>query len=181
MRNVCTIALAALVLGVGTLSAANSAKITGIPHTITTPGVTPATVNVGFLASAVLVGTTDPEGVVPCFNCVSGPDIQTLLVAVPLSAVFEGSSITIMVIGDDLFYGGNASFTYSIKANPTVAPVSTGTVAGTVSPGVWFAQFPIAAPAAGYYVLEGDIATGEGLKNHTKVTSHLLIGAGTGN
>ena len=178
MRKVVTIAVAVLLLGLVPLLAANDAKIIGVPHS-TPPGtnIEPATVNVGFLATSVLIGQTDPEGVVPCFNCVFGPDIQTLLIALPLGAVRSGSSVTVMVLGDDLFYGGNASFTYSIKANPTVAPISTGSVSGTVSPGIWFAEFPISAPAPGWYVLEGDIATGQGLKQHTTVSTHVLIGA----
>jgi hypothetical protein len=181
MRSVCTIVVAVFLLGVGPLLAANNATIVGLPHSTNAPAVAPDSVNVGFLTTSVLAGITDPQGIVPCFNCVSGPDIQTLLIALPLGAVFEGSSITIMVTGDDLFYGGNAAFTYSIKANPTVAPILTGTVSGTVSPGIWFAQFPITAPATGYYILEGDIATGQGLKQHSMVSAHLLIGAAPAN
>jgi hypothetical protein len=124
-----------------------------------------------------MVGQTDPEAIVPCFNCVSGPDIQTLLIALPLGAIAEGESVTVLLTGDDLFYGGDAAFTYAIKANPTVAPVMTGSVAGSVFPGIWFAQFPITAPAPGHYVLEGDIATGENLSHHTSVSANIIIGA----
>jgi len=181
MRNVCTITVAVVLLGLSPLLAANNAKLVGIPLPAA-PNVAPNTVNEGFIATAVLAGMTDPQGIIPCFNCVTGPDIQTLLIALPLGAVFEGQSITIMVNGHDLFYGGNAAFTFSIKANPTVAPTMTGTVSCilpicSVSPGIWFAQFPITAPAKGHYILEGDIATGENLSQHTRVFSHLIIGA----
>lgn len=176
MRNFCTITVAVVLLGLSPLLAANNARLVGIPLPAAS-NVAPNTVNEGFIATAVLAGMTDPQGIIPCFNCVTGPDIQTLLIALPLGAVFEGQSITIMVNGHDLFYGGNAAFTFSIKANPTVAPVLTGTVSGVVSPGIWFAQFPITAPAKGHYILEGDIATGENLSQHTKVFSHLIIGA----
>jgi hypothetical protein len=104
-----------------------------------------------------------------------------LLIADPLGAVFEGSSITIVVLGDDLFYGGDAEFSFSIKANPTVAPILTESVSGTVSPSIWYAEFPITAPASGYYILEGDIATGENLSHHSTVSTHLLIGAPAAN
>jgi len=100
-----------------------------------------------------------------------------LLIALPLAAVYSAQPITILLTGDDLFYGGNASFSYSIKANPTVAPVLTGSVSGTVSPGIWFAQFPIDAPASGSYILEGDIATGQNLQQHTTVSTHIIVGA----
>jgi len=177
MRSICTIVVAVFLLGVGPLLAADSASVIGVPHSIGSPAIAPDLVNVGFIATGVLAGQTDPEGIVPCFNCVGGPDIQTLLIALPLGAIFEGSSTTIIVTGDDLFYGGLASFSFSIKANPTVAPILTGSVSGDVTPGIWLAQFPITAPASGYYLLEGDIATGENLSHHTTVSTHLLIGA----
>ncbi len=177
MRSVCTIVLAVFLLSLGPLLAADHATVIGVPHSPNIPAMTPETLNVGFIATGVLAGLTDPDLIVPCFNCVHGPDIQTLLIALPLGAVFEGSSITIIVTGDDLFYGGTASFTFNIKANPSVAPIMTGSVSGTFEPGIWMAQFPITAPAPGYYILEGVIATGEGLKQTTRVTSHLLIGA----
>ena len=175
MRTICTITVAVLLLGLSPLLAASNASLVGVPRTA--PAAIPDTVSLGFLATAVLAGGTDPQGVVPCFNCVSGPDIQTLLIALPLAAVYSNQPITIMVTGDDLFYGGNAAFTYSIKANPTVAPVMTGTVSGTVSPGIWFAEFPINAPAPGMYILQGDIATGQNLQQHTTVSTHIVIGA----
>jgi hypothetical protein len=177
MRSVCISTVAVVLLGVGPLLAANNATLIGLPRPISVPNTVPDTVNEGFLATSVLAGVTDPQGIVPCFNCVTGPDIQTLLIALPLSAVFEGQAVTIMVTGDDLFYGGPAAFTFNIKANPTVAPVLTGTVSGTVSPGIWFAEFPIAAPARGSYILEGVISTGQNLSKHTRVSAHLIIGA----
>jgi len=177
MRNVCTSTVAFVLLGVGPLLAANEAKIIGIPRSIPAPTAVPDSVNVGFLATSVLMGQTDPQGIVPCFNCVTGPDIQTLLIPIPLAAVNEGHTVTIILTGDDLFYGGTAAFTFSIKANPTVAPIMTQTVSGPVSPGIWFAQFPITAPAPGMYILEGDIATGEHLSQHTTVSTHIIIGA----
>lgn len=180
MRTISTI-VAVVLLGLSPLLAANNAKVVGIPHPGNVPAVSPDSVNVGFMATAVLMGQTDPEGIVPCFNCVSGPDIQTLLIALPLAAVHSGEAITIMVNGDDLFYGGNAAFTYAIKANPTVAPVSTESVSGTVSPGIWYAEFPISAPAPGAYILEGDIATGENLSHHTTVSTHIIIGPAAAN
>src|ERR1039457_7050845 len=78
-------------------------------------------------------------------------DTETITRSTDQAAVTEGGKVTIMVIGDDLFYGGNASFTFNITANPSVAPVLTGTVSGTISPGIWFADFPITAPAHGNY------------------------------
>jgi len=174
MRSVCISTVTAILLGVGSLLAADTATIVGVPRP--EPATVPDTVNAGFFTSAVLAGQTDPQGIVPCFNCVSGPDLQTLLIAIPLAAVIEGGKVTIMVIGDDLFYGGNAAFTFNIKANPTVAPVLTQTVSGTISPGIWFAQFPITAPAHGYYILEGIVSTGQNLRQHSKVVAPLLIG-----
>jgi hypothetical protein len=176
MRKGCIITVAVLLLGIVPLLAANNATIVGVPHTITVPGVTSQTVSEGFLATSVLLGITDPEGIVPCFNCVSGPDIQTLLIALPLAAVTEGQSVSIVLTGDDLFYGGNADFTFNIKANPTVAPVLTGSVSGEVSPGIWYAKFPISAPAPGEYLLEGTISTGENLSQHTTVMTRIIIG-----
>lgn len=176
MRKVCMSTAAVLLLGMGPLLAANNASLIGIPHAAVQPNATPDTVSVGFVATGVLVGITDPEGIVPCFNCVSGPDIQTLLMAVPLGAVFSGKNVTIMVLGDDLFYGGNAIFTYSIKTSPTSAPVMSGSVGGQVSPGSWFAEFPITAPAAGMYILEGEISVGQGFGQHTKITAPLIVG-----
>jgi hypothetical protein len=175
MRSACINTVAVVLMSVGTLLAANNATIIGVPRP--SPATVPDTVNVGFLATGVLAGVTDPEGIIPCFNCVGGVDIQTLLLALPLAAVTEGGNVTIMVLGDDLFYGGNASFTFNIRANLSVAPVLTGTVSGTVSPGIWFAQFPITAPVHGNYVLEGIISTGANLHQHTRVTAPLLIGA----
>lgn len=176
MRSVCKIISAVVLLSVGPLLAASNATIAGLPRPISVPKAVPDTVNEGFFATSVLAGVTDPEGVVPCFNCVSG-DIQTLLIALPLAAVFEGDSITIVVTGDDLFYGGTAAFSYAIRANPTGAPVMTGTVAGDVAPGIWFAHFPISAPAPGQYILEGVISTGENLTNQSVVSTKLIIGA----
>jgi hypothetical protein len=164
-------------MGFGPLSAANKATIVGVPHSVTVPEATPGTVSEGFLTSGVLMAKTDPEGVVPCFNCVSGPDIETLLLGVPINAIPSGSSVTIVVLGDDLFYGGNATFSYSIKANPTVAPVSSGSVVGDVSPGSWFAEFPITAPAHGMYVLTGTISVGETQGQSSSVSSTIIIGA----
>jgi hypothetical protein len=181
MRSVCTIIVAVVLLAVSPVFAAEKATVVGVGFPAGTPAITPETINVGFLATGVLAGQTDPEHVVPCFNCVSGPDIQTLLIALPLGAVFSGSSTTIIVTGDDLFYGGLASFSFSIKANPTVAPIMTESVEADVTPGIWLAQFPITAPAPGYYILEGQIATGEGLKQVTSVSSHILIGAAPAN
>lgn len=178
MRSVFISTVTVAVLGLGQLLAANSKPtITGPASPASAPKIAPGTVSEGFIATSVLAGITDPEGVVPCFNCVSGPDIQTLLLALPLGAVFSGQSITIVLTGDDLFYGGNASFDFAIKANPTVAPVLTGSVSGTVSPGIWYAQFPIAAPAPGEYILQGTISTGENLSQHTSVSAHLIVGA----
>jgi hypothetical protein len=176
MRTICTITIAVVLLSLSPLLAASNASLVGVPRP-NAPAATPGTVSEGFLATAVLAGGTDPEGVVPCFNCVSGPDIQTLLIALPLGAVYSAQPITVVITGDDLFYGGNASFTYSIKANATVAPVLTGSVSGTVSPGIWFAQFPIDAPAPGMYLLVGDIATGQNLQQHTTVSTHIIVGA----
>ena len=175
MRSVCINTVVVILMSVGTLSAADNPTIIGVPRP--SPAAVSDTVNVGFLATAVLAGQTDPAGVVPCFDCVSGPDLQTLLIALPLAAVTEGGKVTIMVCGDNLFYGGEASFTFNIKANPTVAPIMTGTVSGLVTPGVYFAQFPITAPAHGNYILEGIISTGANLHQHTQVTAPLLIGA----
>jgi hypothetical protein len=176
MRSVCTITVAVCLLALSPLLAADKASIIGVPHPASVPNVAPDTANEGFLATAVVAGFTDPEGLVPCFNCVGGLDIQTLLLALPLAAVTTGHAITIVVTGDDLFYGGMASFAFSIKANPTVAPVLAGSVSGTVAPGIWAAQFPITAPAPGQYILEGVISTGENLDKHTKVTSTIIIG-----
>jgi hypothetical protein len=53
----------------------------------------------------------------------------------------------------------------------------TGTVSGSVFPGIWYAEFPINAPAPGMYILEGDIATGQNLQQHTTVSTHIVIGA----
>lgn len=175
MRRACLITIAIALLGIAPLLAAN-ATIVGVPHSGSVPSAVPGTVSEGFLATAVIAGITDPEEIVPCFNCVSGPDIQTVLIALPLGAVYSGQNITVVVFGDNLFYGGNAAFTYSIKANPTVAPVSTGTVGGNVYPGIWLAQFPITAPAPGAYILEGEISTGQNFSQHTKVSSHIIIG-----
>jgi hypothetical protein len=177
MRSVCISTIAVAFLGLSPLLAANNASIIGVPRPASVPNVAPNTVSEGFIATSVLAGFTDPEGIVPCFNCVNGPDIQTLLIALPLGAVNSGGTVTIVVTGDDLFYGGTASFTYNIKANPTVAPVSTGTVSGTVAPGIWYAKFPITAPAPGQYVLEGIISVGENQTQQTKVSATLLIGA----
>jgi hypothetical protein len=177
MRNVFTNTVAVLCLGLSPLLAASSAKLTSFPRPVTSHPATPNTASEGFIATAVLAGETDPEDIVPCFICVTGADIETIGFALPLAAVPEGAAITISVTGDDLFYGGDASFSYSIKANPSVAPVSTGSVSGTVSPSIWLAQFPITAPAAGHYILQGDIATGEGLSHHTTVTASLIVGA----
>jgi hypothetical protein len=176
MRSVCMSTVTVVLLGLSPLLAAGKATIVGLPRPVSMAGAAPDTSNQGFMATGVLMAITDPEGVVPCFNCVSGPDIQTLLISLPISAVSSGSSVTIMVLGDDLFYGGDANFTFSIKANPTVAPVLTGTVGGTVSPGIWFAQFPITAPAPGSYVLEGVISTGENMSKHTTVSANIIIG-----
>ena len=177
MRSVCIITVAVVLLGLGPLLAADNPTLIGVPRPA--PATVPDTVNVGFLTTAVLAGQTDPQvpPIVPCFDCVTGPDLQTLLIALPLAAVTEGGKVTIMVIGDDLFYGGNASFTFNITANPSVAPVLTGTVSGTISPGIWFAEFPITAPAHGNYILEGIVSTGQNLHQHSRVTAPLLIGA----
>lgn len=179
MRSVCLITAAVLLMGFGPLSAANKASIVGLPHSITNPDATPGTMSVGFLATGVLMTRTDPEGIVPCFNCVSGVDIETLLLGVPINAIQSGASVTIIVLGDDLFYGGNATFSYSIKPNPTAAPVSSGSVGGDVSPGSWFAQFPISAPAPGEYVLEGTISVGQTQGQSVSSTTKLIIGRAT--
>jgi len=176
MRSVFTNTVAVLCLGLSPLLAA-SPSIIGVPRPVGSHPKAPDTASAGFIATAVLAGESDPELVVPCFLCVSGADIETIGFALPQAAVPESAAITISITGDDLFYGGDASFTYSIKANPTVAPVSSESVSGTVSPGIWLAQFPITAPAAGHYILEGDIATGEGLSHHTTVTATLIVGA----
>ena len=106
MRTICTITVAVVLLSLSPLLAASNASLVGVPRP-NAPAATPGTVSEGFLATAVLAGGTDPEGVVPCFNCVSGPDIQTLLIALPLAAVYSAQPITILLTGDDLFYGGN--------------------------------------------------------------------------
>jgi hypothetical protein len=176
MRSFFISTAAIVLLCLSPLLAADKATLVGLPHPISVPDALPDTVNEGFIATSVLLGVTDPERLVPCFNCVNGPDIQTLLVALPLGAVFSGSAVTIVITGDDLFYGGDATFTFNIKANPTVAPVLTGIVGGTVSPGIYFAQFPITAPAPGAYILEGVISTGENLSKQTTVSTHIIIG-----
>ena len=177
MRSVCISTVAVVLLGLGPLLAADNPTLIGIPRPA--PATVPDTVNVGFLTTAVLAGQTDPQvpPIVPCFDCVTGPDLQTLLIALPLGAVTEGGKVTIIVTGDDLFYGGNASFTFNIRANPSVAPVLTGTVSGTISPNIYFAEFPITAPAHGDYILEGIVSTGQNLHQHSRVTAPLLIGA----
>ena len=175
MRSVCIITVAVVLLGLGPLLAADNPTLIGVPRPA--PATVPDTVNVGFLATAVLAGQTDPQGIVPCFDCVTGPDLQTLLIALPLAAVTEGGKVTIMVIGDDLFYGGTAAFTFNIRANPTVAPILTETYSVTVSPGIWLVYFPITAPAPGQYILQGEISTGESLHQHSQVSAPLLIGA----
>lgn len=177
MRSVCIITVAVVLLGLGPLLAANNASLISVPHPPNVPSAVPGTVNEGFLATSVLATITDPQGILPCFDCVSGPDVQTLLIALPLAAVIEGHAVTIIVTGDDLFYGGTAAFTFNIRANPTVAPILTETVSGTVSPGIWLAQFPITVPAPGQYILQGEISTGENLHQHTQVSASLLIGA----
>jgi hypothetical protein len=176
MRKVCIFTVAVFLLGIGPLLAANNASLVGLAHPASVPNVAPDTVSEGFLATTVLLGITDPEGIVPCFNCVSGPDIQTLLIALPLAAVSEGQSVTVVITGDDLFYSGNADFTFNIKANPTVAPILTGTVSGDTYAGIWYAKFPITAPAPGEYILEGVISTGETLGQHTTVSTKIIIG-----
>jgi len=172
MRKVCTIAVAVLSLGLGSMLAAENASIMSTPR----PAGAPTGANVPFITTSVTTEFTDPEGVVPCFNCVTGPDIQTLLLGLPLGAVTTGSSISIIITGDDLFYSGNAAFSYTITTSPSAPPVSTGTVFGGVYPSIWWAKFPITAPAPGLYMVEGVITTAD--PNYTtKVTAPLLVGA----
>src|ERR1017187_1390394 len=72
MRSVCISTVAVVLLGVGPLLAANNATLIGLPRPISVPNTVPDTVNEGFLATSVLAGVTDPQGIVPCFNCVTG-------------------------------------------------------------------------------------------------------------
>ena len=157
--------------------AADNARIVSVPN----PGSTPNAPNAGtdskdtgFITSGVLVGKQDPANIIPCFGCVSGVDIETLLIAVPLSAIQAGAPLTITVIGDNIFYAGNAAFTYAFL-DPTGAVVMSGTVAGPVYPSIWMANFNVNAPPAGVYTLEGDIATGENYKNHSSVTAQFNV------
>ncbi|HUE20566.1 MAG TPA: hypothetical protein VMQ86_02730 [Bryobacteraceae bacterium] len=173
MRNVCTSTVAVFLLGLCPLLAANKASLISLPH----PASAPDSVSDGFLTTAVMTADTDPEGILPCFNCVSGPDIQTLLIALPLGAVTSGHAITIMVTGDNLNYNANASFTFNIKPNAMAAPILTESVSGDVYPGIWIAQFPVTAPAPGTYIVEGVISTGANLSQQTKVVGPLVVGA----
>jgi len=172
MRKVCTIAVAVLSLGLGSMLAAENGTIMSTPR----PASAPAGASVPFIVTSVTTEFTDPEGIIPCFNCVTGPDIQSLLLGLPLGAVTSGASVSIIITGDDLFYSGNAAFTYNILTSPSAPPVSTGTVFGGVFPSIWWAKFPITAPAPGLYMVEGIITTADPSQT-TKITAPLLVGA----
>ena len=170
MRSVCISTVAVVLLGLGPLLAADSARVISVPH----PGSVPKSETLGFFATNVMTGFQDRAGVVPCFECVSGSDTVTMGVAAPVAAVESGSPLTIVLTGDDLSYEGNGSFQFNlISGGTTVMTGSTGTI--SVYPSIWLAQFPINAPAPGRYVLEGIIWTGASLTTKTVVIGQLIV------
>src|ERR1039457_7032923 len=94
MRTICISTVAVVLLGVGPLLAANNATLIGLPRPSSVPNTVPDRVHARFLATSVWAGATAPPGIVPWFNCVTGPDIHTLLLALPFSAVFQGQAVT---------------------------------------------------------------------------------------
>jgi hypothetical protein len=173
MRKVCTIAVAVLSLSLGSMFAAGNSNFGSTPR----PAGAPTGSNVPFIATSVTTQFTDPEGILPCFNCVTGPDIQTLLMGLPLAAVTTGAPVTIVITADDLYYTGNIAVSYTIMANPATAPVSTGTYfIECAFPSIWWIKFPISAPAPGLYMVEATITTANPTFT-TKVTAPLLVGA----
>ncbi|MFN7992625.1 MAG: hypothetical protein U0Q18_03445 [Bryobacteraceae bacterium] len=169
MRKVYLVVAAAAVLGVMPLLGADSGILRSIPN----PDTVPFTESLGMFASTVTMGHQDPA--LPCFNCVQGAAQINLGLAVPLGVVRAGTSQVVVVTGDDVSYSGPCTFSYSIQATPTSAPIQTGSVSGSCSPSIWLAYFPMTVPSAtGRYVLQGQIQT---RASKTTVYSPLVIAA----
>ena len=171
LRNVCMIAVAAVLLSITPLLAA-SPGVLSIPRPAVSPG---QQTMADFVASSVMAGMQDPA--LPCFNCVSGASVVSLGVAAPISIVHASQSLAFSVTGDDVVYTGPCTFTYTIATKPDAPPVQSGSVSTICYPSIWIAWFPTTAPSSlGRYFLKGAIYTGNGgTLNHTVISASLIV------
>jgi hypothetical protein len=166
MRSVSILTIPVLLLGIGSLSAADSATLTAIPR----PSV-PSTETMTILATSITAGLQDPASVVPCWTCVPGAGTANIGIAAPMAAVASGSELMIIMTSDDLSFNGLARFEYTLDAGGKT--VMTDSVTGPVYPAIWLAVFPIVAPAPGLYILQGAIHISKTLD--TNVIGQLIV------
>ena len=155
MRKLYIIALAVVLLGIAPLFAASDdAAVSAVPR----PFVATAATTPGIIANSITIGKQD-TGALPCFACVNGATIANLGLAVPLSSVPEGASLTVVVTADDVDYSGPCTFSYAIRVTTTSKPILTGSLPpADCYPAIWYAYFPITVPpASGSYILEGAV------------------------
>jgi hypothetical protein len=170
------VAVAVVIAGVGTLSAAEGVRSVPRPFTLPTPNLSAE--GFQFATTSVTIGLTDPSFILPCFNCVPGTPLDSLGLSLPLAAVAEGAPLTVVVTGDDVSYDGTCIFSYAIKQTVNTPPVSSGAVTTTCYPSIWLAYFNITAPpnVKGGYVVEGSITYGAELKRFSTVIGYLTVG-----
>jgi hypothetical protein len=161
MKKVYMIAIALVVLGVAPLLAAG-------PTVVAIPRAVPATGGdtTGALATMIMVGLTDPDfndfasGGVPCFNCAPTGLTGDVGLAIPLTWVTAGSSVSYVLAVDVYSYTGGGNFIYSIREGERTQEgkeIARGNVAASIYPANWLAYFPTTAPLKpGRYTLLGE-------------------------